>query len=424
MEVRAGPGIRRGPAAQYSQMRELGMRILFDHQIMDAQVRGGISRYFHQLVSALEAGHLAEIRLPPTCTDNECFCPLLAERGLERSGFRSRLVQKIRRSGLPRKEIERAWRRTKHRQNRKASIQSLKEQDFDVFHPTYYDPYFLDYLQGKPFVLTIYDMIHEIFPGYFKPDDKTSEHKAILAIEAAEIIAISSCTKADILKYIDVDPEKIEVIHLASPLTGESEEIAVPGRYILHVGERCRYKNFRALLAAFAGLVATFPDLHLVCASPKRFDRSELDLIQKLGLADRCVSLSVNDAQLTFLYRNAALLIFPSLYEGFGLPVLEAFACDCPVVLSNTSCLPEIVGDAALYFDPADVTSMEGTLSFLLSNSTLRQALILGGRERLQRFSWATTAERTAAVYKKCLTDGSRYGKPDAVAAGGRAVRP
>ncbi|PYQ66662.1 MAG: glycosyltransferase family 1 protein [Acidobacteria bacterium] len=400
------------------------MRVLFDHQILDAQAHGGVSRYFHQLISNLEGRDLATVQLPPAYTDNTCFRPLLAELGLQRDGVRSRLMQGLRKTGLPRKEIERVWRRTKRRHNRQASIEKLKQQDFDLFHPTYYDPYFLDHLEGKPFVLTIYDMIHEMFPGYFKPDDKTSEHKALLAMEAAGIIAISSCTKADILRYIDVDPEKIEVIHLASPLTGESEEIAVPGRYILHVGERCRYKNFRALLAAFAGLAATFPDLHLVCASPKRFDRSELDLIQRLGLADRCVSLSVNDAQLTFLYRHAALLIFPSLYEGFGLPVLEAFACDCPVVLSDTSCLPEIAGDAALYFDPADVASIEGTLSFLLSNSTLRQALIHRGRERLQRFSWATTAERTAAVYKKCLTDGSRYGKPDAVAAGGRAAGP
>ncbi|HEY2291511.1 MAG TPA: glycosyltransferase family 1 protein [Thermoanaerobaculia bacterium] len=400
------------------------MRILYDHQILDAQVRGGISRYFHQLVRTLEARHLAEIQLPPVYTDNECFRSLLAERGLERNGFRSLLVQKIRQSGLPRKEIERAWRRTKHRLSQKASIQKLKEQNFDLFHPTYYDPYFLDYLQGKPFVLTIHDMIHEMFPEYFKPDDRTREHKALLAREAAGIIALSASTKADILRYLEVDPEKIEVIHLANSLTGESEEIAVPGRYILHVGERCRYKGFQTLLVAFAGLAARFPDLHLVCASPKSFDRSELDLIQRLRLADRCVSLAVNDAQLTFLYRNAALLVFPSLYEGFGLPVLEAFAAGCPVALSDTSSLPEIAGDAALYFDPTNVTSMGGTLIFLLSNNTLRQVLIHRGRERLKRFSWATTAERTAAVYKRCLSGGSLPEKPDPVEVGGRDAGP
>ncbi|MFL6234600.1 MAG: glycosyltransferase family 4 protein [Thermoanaerobaculia bacterium] len=379
------------------------MRILFDHQVMDAQVRGGISRYFHQLISTLESRALAEIQLPPVYTDNECFRPLLSELGLQRNGVRSLLMQNIRKAGLPRKEIERAWRRTKHRHNQQAAIRKLREQSFDLFHPTYYDPYFLDHLKGKPFVLTIYDMIHEMFPDYFKPDDRTREHKAILAREAAGIIAISSSTKMDILRYLDVDPGKIEVIHLASSLPGESEEIAVPGDYVLYVGERCRQKNFRAFLLAFASLAATFPGLHLVCASQKGFDRSELDLIQRLGLSGRCVSLSTNDRQLTFLYENAVLFVYPSLYEGFGLPVLEAFAASCPVALSDTSCFQEIAGDAALYFDPSNVTSIQKALEKLLSDSALRQALARRGQERLQRFSWTATAERTVAVYKRCL---------------------
>jgi glycosyltransferase involved in cell wall biosynthesis len=256
-------------------------------------------------------------------------------------------------------------------------------------------------------------MIHEMFPGYFKPDDKTGEHKALLAREAAGIIAISASTKADILRYIDVVPEKIEVIHHANSLTGESEEIAVPCNYVLHVGERCRHKNFQTFLAAFAGLASALPDLHLVCASSKGFDRSELDLIEKLGLVGRCASLSVNDRQLTFLYRNAALLAFPSLHEGFGLPVLEAFAVGCPVALSATSCFPEIAGDAALYFDPSDVSSIERALGRLLSDRALRRTLTELGQERLQKFSWATTAERTLAVYGRCLSGGLSSEKSD-----------
>jgi glycosyltransferase involved in cell wall biosynthesis len=389
------------------------MRILFDHQILDAQIRGGISRYFHQIISTIQGRGLAEIRLPCLYTDNEHFHPFLSELGLRRNGARTLLVQKLRGTKLASREVERSWRRTKQRLNKRATIDELKSQNFDLFHPTYYDPYFLDHLRGKPFVLTIYDMIHEMFPGYFNPCDKTSEHKALLAREAAGIIAISSSTKADILRYLDVDPGKIEVIHLASFLNGESEEIAVPGHYVLYVGERCRHKNFRTLLLAFANLAAAFPSLHLVCASQKSFDRSELDLIRTLGLAGRCASLPVDDEQLAFLYRKAALLAVPSLYEGFGLPVLEAFAAGCPVALSETSCFPEIAGDAAVYFDPSDVTAIERALERLLADSALRQKLMRRGQERLQSFSWATAAEQTVAVYRKCLPDGPLFGKSD-----------
>jgi glycosyltransferase involved in cell wall biosynthesis len=181
----------------------------------------------------------------------------------------------------------------------------------------------------------------------------------------------------------------------------------------LYVGERCRHKNFNTLLRAFASLAAAFPSLHLVCASQKAFDRSELGLIRELGLAGRCTSLTVDDEQLKFLYENAALLVYPSLYEGFGLPILEAFASNCPVALGDTSCFPEIAGDAAFYFDPSDVTSIAQALKRLLSDSALRHELMRRGQERLRSFSWTTAAERTVAVYRKCLLDGPLSGKPD-----------
>ncbi len=250
------------------------MRILFDHQIMDAQARGGVSRYFYKLISTLISKDLARIHLPQICTDNRRSLPLLAESGCQRTGIRSLLVQKMRRANLAHREVERAWRRTKSRLNERASVKKLKEQDFDLFHPTYYDPYFLDHLKGKPFVLTIYDMIHEIYPEHFKPNDKTREHKALLARAATKIIAVSASTKADVLRYLNVDPGRVEVTPLANPLTGESEEVSVPESYVLYVGERNRYKNFRNLLLAFARLAAARPDLHLVCVNQKEFERN------------------------------------------------------------------------------------------------------------------------------------------------------
>jgi glycosyltransferase involved in cell wall biosynthesis len=380
------------------------MRILFDHQIMDAQTRGGVSQYFYHLISTIKSKNLAGVHLPQVDTDNECFRSFLSENNLKRSGIRSRLIREMRNLNLANREVERAWRRARSKLNKRASIEELKKQSFDLFHPTYYDPYFLDHLRGKPFVLTIYDMIHEIYPEYFSPKDKTRENKAILAREAAKIIAISSSTKADIVKYLGIDSEKVEAIHLASTLAGENEALPAPESYVLHVGRRGRYKNFKTFFLAFAGVASMFPELHLICVNRHGFDPDELDLIRSFRLEDRCVNISANDRQLAFLYENASLFVYPSLYEGFGLPILEAFASGCPVAVSNTSCFPEVAGDAALYFDPSSTLSMREALEKLLLDSAARRALIQRGQERLGKFSWVTTAERTASLYQRCLT--------------------
>jgi glycosyltransferase involved in cell wall biosynthesis len=360
------------------------MRVLFDHQIIDAQFRGGVSRYFYQLTSALDAGGWAQVRLPRICTGNEYF------------GSCGKV-------GWARKAVGSTWRRLNFGLNRRASVEELESQGFDLFHPTYYSPYFLGPLRGKPFVLTIYDMIHEIRPEDFSPHDPTREHKAILADAAAGIIAISSSTKRDIVRYLNIDPAKIEVIYLANSLPAEGEAMAVPERYVLYVGSRGRYKNFRTFLQAFATLARELPDLHLVCVNPKGFNRAELELIRGLGVEGRCRNVSATDRQLAFLYQHAALFVYPSLYEGFGMPILEAFAAGCPVALSRTSCFPEIAGDAAVYFDPSEVSGISDAMAEILSGSAPRDGLIRRGRERLAGFSWDATARQTADFYRRCL---------------------
>jgi glycosyltransferase involved in cell wall biosynthesis len=379
------------------------MRVLFDHQIVDAQRRGGVSRYFYQLTSALSTGDWAQVRLPGICTDNEYFRSLPVAPGSCALRLRARLAEQVGKAEWLRKAAGHAWRRANFRFNRRASVEELRKQDFDLFHPTYYSPYFLDALKGKPFVLTIYDMTHEIRPQDFRPDDRTSEYKALLAGAAAGIIAISASTKRDIVRYLHVDPAKIDVIHLANSLPAESEAVAVPESYVLYVGGRGRYKNFRRFLLAFATLAAERPALHLVCVNPKGFNQDETELIRGLGLERRCRNLSANDRQLSFLYRHASLFVYPSLYEGFGLPILEAFAAGCPVALSHTSCFPEIAGDAAVYFDPSKVSGIADAMCRVLSGTVSRDLLRQRGHERLQEFSWAATAERTAGFYRKCL---------------------
>lgn len=369
------------------------MRVLLDHQIMDAQVRGGVSRYFHALSGAMRSERLAEVRIPHLYTDNEYFRPAEPpRRGAPEPDNRAR------------KLVARTLRKARSTLNERASVRELDRQGFDVFHPTYYDPYFLDHLQGKPFVLTICDMIHEIYPEHFSPHDKTRERKAILARAAARIIATSATTRADIVRCLGIDPAKIDVIHLANSLGAECEAVPVPASFLLYVGGRDRrYKNFANLLSAFACLATAYPDLHLVCVGQPGLTAEEGALLRGLGLEGRCRSLPATDRQLAFLYRQAAAFVYPSLYEGFGLPILEAFAAGCPVALSDASCFPEIAADAASYFDPCDVSSIAQALATVLSDEALRRSLIRRGRGRLQAFSWARTAERTAALYRQCL---------------------
>ena len=140
-------------------------------------------------------------------------------------------------------------------------------------------------------------------------------------------------------------------------------------------------------------------DLHVICAGGGDFTKEERHLFKTLKLSDRIKQWSVNDDMLALLYKKAAFFIFPSLYEGFGLPVLEAFANECPVLVSRVGSLPEVAGDAALYFDPKDGSSLESSVNQIINNDNLRKEIVAKGIARLKRFTWEKTAEATKGVY-------------------------
>jgi glycosyltransferase involved in cell wall biosynthesis len=291
--------------------------------------------------------------------------------------------------------------------NTPGSIFQIIKNDFDIFHPTYYRPYFIKFLKKKPFVLTVYDMTHELFPESVHRFDKTSEHKKILVKKAERIIAISHNTKNDLVRLLNVPEEKIEVIHLASSLDKKfslsKDKINLPERYILFVGTRKKYKNFQNLLLAFNNLSKIDENLYLICSGGGNFSEDEKIKFQELGLAKKIFYKPADDISLATLYSNALTFVFPSLYEGFGIPVLEAMNCDCPVVLSNVSSLPEIAQDAAIYFDPKDVNDITRALSDVVFDIQKREELINKGRARRENFSWLKTAKETIKLYEKIL---------------------
>lgn len=366
------------------------MKILFDHQTFTLQEYGGISRIYAELLMDSPLHPETETSVSILFSNNEYLSHL---KKISYSNFLKNSKWQYKTSLMM-------------KLNKMATIVNLRWGNFDVFHPTYYDFYFLKYLKGRPFVVTFLDMIHEKF-GHIYPelanDRVTNTGKKLLLQSANKIIAISQSTKNDIVDIYGIDPGKIEVIYLGSSMP--KAKVDAPGilenNYILFVGNRGRYKNWSFFLESIANLLS---GLHVVCAGGGRFTEEEREEIEKLNLQGKVHYEPIkNDASLANLYVNALCFVFPSLYEGFGIPVLEAFSCGCPCVLSDRSSLPEVGGDAAIYFDPEDSSSINKAVSTLINDDMLRESLVQKGYERIKQFSWEKTRDQTYKLYASLL---------------------
>lgn len=382
------------------------MKVLFDHQIFYQQRYGGVARYFYELIRALGPCGI-EAQLAIRYSNNDYLrgdpmgqdilpfedaearlgrWPLPGKQLLFRLGQKLRIFPAVAEANIA------------------GSLKQLRSGAWDVFHPTYYGTYYLRDLGKTPLVLTVYDMTHELF-GL---DQKTRRRKRKLLARADHVIAISESTRQDVIRLMGVPQDRVTTIHLANSLVpvGRSGDIprAAGTGYILFVGNRGGYKNFTRFVHAIAPLLKSDRELRLTCAGP-RFSASELELFGQLGISGQVDQQSANDQQLAGLYRDALVFVFPSLYEGFGIPVLESFACGCPLAASKTSSLPEVAGDAALYFDPGNEEEIRDCVQRLVSNGQLREELRQRGARRLEHFSWEATARATCEVYRL-------FGKP------------
>ena len=270
----------------------------------------------------------------------------------------------------------------------------------------------------KPFVLSILDLSFVKHPEFTEPKNLEYLRKFVPdSLERAnQILAISQATKDAIVEEFETDPGKIRVTQLAcdpaffEPVGEEQirrikDKYEIEGDYFLAVGTLEPRKNLKNLLMALAGMrKSTTDQLVVVGGQGWLFDETQ-ELIRKLGLGSRVVFTNyAPQSELPALYAGAKLFVFPSFYEGFGIPVLEAMAAGTPVICSNTSSLPEVGGGAALYFDPADVKGLRLALERALADDALRERLAEAGREQAAKFSWEATAEKTLIAYKKALT--------------------
>lgn len=372
------------------------MKILLDPQIFNNQKFGGISRYYTEIFDVLTNDRQIQIEVPILFTKNIYFNESsMINNKQKRYRFLLNLIVK---AGI-------SIRKKTRRINYNKTLKSLKKQDFDLFIPTYYDPYFLDYIGSKPFVLTVYDMIHELFPENISEDSLLVKNKLLLMQEAAKIIAVSNNTKKDILKiYPHIKESKIEVVyHGNSIVVNENVKIDLPSRYILFVGMRSGYKNFNFLLHSIKELLKEDSTLFLLCAGGYKFKDEERKLILNLGLEKQVIQRFFNEKELGVFYNKALCFVFPSMYEGFGIPVLESMACGCPIVLGNHSSFPEVAGEAGVYFDLNNSQDLKNKVESLVVNESLRKEFSLKGLEQVKKFNWENAAQECLKVYHEAV---------------------
>lgn len=281
----------------------------------------------------------------------------------------------------------------------------------DIYHSTNFVTPPLRKARG---VVTIYDLIM-LFPEFCVPLYPREELKRYID-RADSIIAISEHTKRDIINFFGVPEEKVRVILLAADdrfrciadneaIQKVLERFGIEGEYILYTGPMELRKNVPTLVRAFAILKAEKRIPHRLVLSGNKggglYDEIT-EIIRTLGLEKDVIFTGyVSDEDLPYLYNGASVFAFPSFYEGFGLPPLEAMACGCPVVTSNTSSLPEVVGDAGLMVDPDRPEELAEAMGRILEDSGLRSELRERGLRRAAEFSWRRCAEETLAVYRE-----------------------
>ncbi len=298
--------------------------------------------------------------------------------------------------------------------------------DIDLIHYPYFEPFFitLPVFNKNPFVVTIHDLTPLVFPEFFPAGIKGSIKWKIQRQslkKAKRIITDSISSKNDVIKHAGISEDKIKVVYLAAGNVFKKKNLSqdqidklrvkyhLPDQFALYVGDVTWNKNLPRLIEA-----CIKADIPLVLTGKallnSDFDKKNpwnRDLIKVQSLCEKNINITrigfVNDEDLVNLYNIAQVFVMPSLYEGFGLPILEAMSCGCPVITSKEGSLAEVAGDAAFYVDAYDVGSISDGVRKVFSNNSLKKELSEKGMEQAQKFSWKKTSEDTAHVYKEIL---------------------
>ena len=366
------------------------MRVALDEQIFAIQPYGGISRMFAELAHQFSLGVVPDVELVPF------QAPVVNRYVLDDEHLSWSLGAYESRS---------PWlalaRYLTHKRPR---------NDTEIIHNTFYLPYGLSRSREAKRVVTIHDMIPELFPESRRRLDWLTWKRRYVT-QADHIICVSESTKRDLLGIYGELSTPISVVHHGvSPRFRPSVPKAdfLPGRYLLHVGHRTQYKDAETYYRAFARLAPKYPDLHLLCVGGDGLSEAESNFLRSLGIRDRVSQRFLPDELMASAYAYADIFVFPSRYEGFGLPALEAMSCGTPTVLARASSLPEVGGDAAVYFEPGSDQDLALILQELLEDPRRRSMMTERGLTRSAHFGWPRAAKATFEVYQSALAGEGR----------------
>jgi len=374
------------------------MRIVFNDQIFATQVFGGISRYYASLNTHLsKIDGIESIVISPLYVNSY----LKKKNDIKISGI---AIPQIKYTGKIRNKIVPLV-------NKFLSPYLINSFRPNIVHETYYAKNAYAPKKSKR-VVTVFDMIHERYRKLYTSGNLISKIKKEVVDRADHVICISNNTREDLIEFFNTPNEKISVVHLGHEIYIDKYKITstmdslfnFKKPYLLFVGNRGDYKNFRRLLDAYAKSDQLRKNFNLVCFGGGNFNNNEVSLFDSYGLDKlNIIYISGNDDILASAYKNAEAYICPSLYEGFGITLLESMSFNCPVICSNTSSIPEVVGEAGEYFDPEDIESIISAIENVVFSTSRKSELIKKGVKRKGNFSWKKCARYTHEVYKSIL---------------------
>lgn len=365
--------------------------VLFSHHIFTRQNYGGISRYIHDLASALDALKETNISVIGGFHRNEF---LKKQDNFVLHNYKVPAPFQITTRALePISEVL-------------YQIHKVRKNP-NIEHLSYY-PKYLEPTRRAKRVITVHDMLHETHPEFFQNPHATQKLKKNAALSADHVICTSEFTKQQLILAYGLNEEKVSVVyHGAKTHIVDSQTLdraSRLGRFFLYVGSRKTYKNFQTLLLAFKQSNLEKYGLKIVIFGGGELTNHEIAMIDSFNIKKSSIfHAGDNDGQLPALFRTATALVWPSFHEGFGLPPVEAMANECPVISSSSSCMPEILDQAPIYFRPENPKELCAAMTEIVFDSDVRKKIISKGKCRASMFTWDRAATQTANIYRKVL---------------------